>query len=82
MVWQRDNVKIIRYSEILENDTWNYYYLPDGKRTVITRCTYGHIGTLANHNISADGTVNPSVVCQHEGCSFHEFIKLEGFKGE
>jgi hypothetical protein len=75
-------MKIIPFSKTLENDTWNYYILPNGKRTVITRCTFGHIGTLSNHEICDDGTVRPSVVCQHEGCSFHEFIKLENYEGD
>jgi hypothetical protein len=33
-----------------------------------------------NHTISSDGTVTPSVVCSIEGCGFHDFIKLEGWK--
>jgi hypothetical protein len=30
-----------------------------------------------DHEIAKDGSVTPSVVCPHEGCSFHDFIKLE-----
>ena len=40
------------------------------------RCPRGHIGTLIDHEIAADGTVNPSVMCPHEGCDFHAVIRL------
>lgn len=29
-----------------------------------------------NHTITPDGTVQPSVVCNWPGCTFHDFIKL------
>jgi predicted RNA-binding Zn-ribbon protein involved in translation (DUF1610 family) len=28
------------------------------------------------HTIAEDGTVTPSMVCPHEGCCFHEFIRF------
>lgn len=40
------------------------------------------LGPGTNHTIAADGSVSPSVVCtgyRGEGCSFHEFVKLEGW---
>lgn len=48
-------------------------------RTALLACPNGHIGSLSDHDIAPDGTVSPSVVCPHEGCTFHEFIKLEGW---
>ena len=46
----------------------------------VFRCPTGHIGSLREHHqIAADGTVSPSVVCPHEGCTFHEFVKLENW---
>jgi hypothetical protein len=68
----------VPYDEKLINNSWHLYTLSDGRQLVETRCTNGHIGTLG-HNIAVDGTVSPSVVCQHEGCNFHEFIKLDGW---
>ena len=39
----------------------------------------GDLGTLAGHNIAADGTVTPSVLLSN--CGFHESgIKLLGWK--
>jgi hypothetical protein len=32
------------------------------------------------HTIAADGTVQPSMVCPHHGCTFHEFIRLDGWE--
>jgi hypothetical protein len=58
--------------------------------TVTVRCSRGHLSSLDSnfdrprrnhHVISDDGSVSPSVVCPHEGCDFHEFIKLEDWKG-
>ena len=31
------------------------------------------------HEITADGTVTPSLVCPMEGCSWHVHIKLDGW---
>lgn len=62
-------------------NSWWINRISNGSKQVITRCANGHIGSLDNHRISPDGTVSPSVVCQHEGCTFHEFIRLEDWKG-
>lgn len=42
-------------------------------------CPNGHTGSLASHDIAADGTVTPSVVCPHDGCPFHAWIRLAGW---
>ena len=73
---------IIPFDPELKNNTWNLYTSPNGKRTAITRCSNGHIGSLLNHTISNDGSVTPSVVCQHEGCNYHEYIKLDGWENK
>lgn len=36
------------------------------------------IGML-DHNVADGGTVTPSLDCPAEGCSFHEFVRLEGW---
>lgn len=35
--------------------------------------------TLENHGIQEDGRVNPSVVCPHAKCPYHEFAILENW---
>jgi len=42
-------------------------------------CSRGHVLTLGGHSIDADGTVMPSVVCPKPGCSFHTYVRLEGW---
>ena len=39
----------------------------------------GQLCSLTGHNIDDNGVVTPSVVCPHDGCSFHDFIQLEGW---
>jgi predicted RNA-binding Zn-ribbon protein involved in translation (DUF1610 family) len=39
----------------------------------------GKVELLTNHQIGKGGVVTPSVVCQTEGCNFHENIILEGW---
>ena len=56
--------------------TWRRVLL-DGKATAGMTCSNGHYGLIDEHEIAADGTVTPSVVCRHEGCAFHELIRLE-----
>ena len=70
-------LKFEKYS--VSPNTWWIETLSDGRKVIVTRCGRGHIGSLGNHEISADGTVSPSVVCQHEGCDYHEFIQLDGW---
>lgn len=43
-------------------------------------CPNRHYGSLMDHEIAADGTVSPSVVCPTEGCDFHEHVRLVGWE--
>lgn len=61
-------------------NTWARWEYQSGRVCVVTRCANGHIGSLDDHTIASDGTVSPSVVCQHEGCTYHEFIQLVGWE--
>lgn len=50
-------------------------------RTALMSCPEcGKICSLSQHIIQPDGTVTPSVVCPREGCTFHDYVKLEGWK--
>ncbi len=52
----------------------------DGGLTATLTCPdCGQFATL-DHDIKEDGTVHPSVVCPYDGCNFHDYIKLEGWK--
>ena len=46
------------------------------------RCPDGHIGSLGSHSIANDGVVTPSVICPHEGCTWHATIKLNNWTPE
>tara|TARA_Y100000310_G_scaffold250652_1_gene256942 strand:- start:63 stop:305 length:243 start_codon:yes stop_codon:yes gene_type:complete len=53
------------------------YVLKKGKvLTAFLSCPDGHRFVLANHRISSDGVVTPSVQCPAEGCGFHKLIRL------
>ncbi len=71
---------VAKYDPRLTPGTWQGATLPDGTRRALLACTRGHIASLSSHEIAADGTVTPSVVCPEDGCDFHEFVQLEGWK--
>lgn len=48
-------------------------------RSFIISCPKCGLEACANHSIEPNGDVNPSVVCPHDGCDFHEFVTLEGW---
>lgn len=50
-------------------------------RTAYVACPECHEAAgLHDHDIADDGTVSPSVVCPHPGCSWHVWIKLKDWK--
>lgn len=69
--------------------TWRYYKYQDNiltvenkkkelvKLLVIVDPNDHYLG-IVDHIINPDGIVTPSVVCPIKGCTFHDFIKLEG----
>ena len=59
--------------------TWKALRTSDGLTATFT-CPNGHMGSLSDHEILSDGSVHPSVLCTVDGCTFHEFIKLEGWQ--
>ncbi len=61
--------------------TWRPWdFGPQGKTAAFICPKCGNLAMLIDHKIAPDGTVTPSVVCPHEGCTFHEFIRLEGWE--
>ena len=51
-----------------------------GRSASFTCPICGNTGTLLDHAISPEGKVTPSVVCSFEGCVFHEFVRLAGWR--
>ncbi len=46
-------------------------------------CGLLNLGDAAPHGVRSDGTVYESVVCCHPPCTFHEYVRLEGWdRGE
>ena len=53
------------------------------QRTANVSCpTCGQVASLSGHSIAADGMVTPSLVCPYPGCTFHEYVKLEGWRAD
>lgn len=50
-------------------------------RSAVVRCPVcKECATLTAHEISEDGIVSPSLQCPHNDCTFHEFVRLEGWE--
>lgn len=61
--------------------TWKGLKLAEGGRSASFTCPECHqLASLTDHTIEADGRVTPSVVCPTDGCTFHQFIQLEGWQ--
>lgn len=53
----------------------------DGTRTALMSCPVcAGVASLSNHTIDEAGKVSPSLVCPFRGCSFHDYVTLEGWK--
>ena len=55
--------------------TWRKGAGPGGL-TALVSCSNGHIASLSDHEIAADGTVTPSLACPTDLCNFHESVRL------
>ncbi len=77
----RLSVESFPRSDRYDKGTWKGLRLAAGKCSAGFTCPRcGLTGSLADHEIRPDGTVSPSVVCPGEGCDFHAFIRLGGWK--
>jgi len=66
--------------------SWDYLtrgHLFEHDLALIT-CVNGHTLRMVAeiHRVQEDGTVWPSWVCVHPGCSFHAFIRLVGWNSK
>lgn len=61
--------------------TWRHWIYMKDQKTVAVICPSCHRALcLPNHRVSPDGSVRPSLVCTHAGCTFHEFVTLKDYK--
>jgi hypothetical protein len=50
------------------------------KRCAVCCPSCGHRSSLGHlHEIGVGGMVTPSYVCTHDGCTFHEYVVLDGY---
>lgn len=73
-------VKTFSQNNHYDPGTWKGLQRPVGRSASFTCPVCGQTGALTDHEIAEDGTVSPSVVCPRDGCTFHEYIKLEGWQ--
>jgi hypothetical protein len=59
--------------------TWFPLIADDQKTATVTCPDCGLQGTLESHKIHEDGRVSPSVNCPDPECSWHVWIRLEGW---
>jgi hypothetical protein len=60
--------------------TWKGLKIEAGRSASLTCPECENLAVLIDHEIKADGSVNPSVVCPTDGCKFHEFVILKDWK--
>ena len=64
---------------------WDYFWIgpePNKYYPLATcSCPNGHLASVSPriHSISGDGTLSPSYVCPRENCSFHDFVRFDGW---
>jgi hypothetical protein len=66
-------------SDPLDQGGWWPLGTPEGRSAVVRCPTCGECATLTDHTIAADGTVSSSLQCPHDGCTFHDHVRLEGW---
>lgn len=72
--------RVLSQSAGRERGTWRLWSFNGRLRVIVVCPSCGIEGTLV-HEVRTNGDVEPSMVCPHEGCSFHEFIQLEDWPG-
>lgn len=66
--------------------TWDYLNAHDGgpRDFAAVTCPKNHISRLTNatHTVDHDGNVSPSLRCMHDGCDFHDHVRLVGWDAD
>jgi hypothetical protein len=69
-----DPTSTLTHDENLD-DPLTWYLAASG--TVWMRCPRGHVARLhPEHEIGANGNVEPSVICPNEDCDWHRMVTL------
>lgn len=59
---------------------WGGWTGEPARRVPAIACpTCSRLFCLANHTLDAEGHASPSVVCPHEGCTFHVFLEVADY---
>jgi hypothetical protein len=59
--------------------TWWPWLAGESQRVTVWCGACGRSATI-DHDIAADGTVTPSLMCPYDGCGWHVFARLEGWQ--
>jgi len=66
--------------------TWDYLnpWAGGPRDLAMITCPNGHMTrmTASVHSVDHEGHVSPSYVCTATGCTFHEYVVLEGWNNE
>ncbi len=54
---------------------------PLGSKSVWVKCPGCNRKAQLDHEVDASGNVAPSLDCTNPDCSYHEFVRLEGWPG-
>jgi hypothetical protein len=69
----RDRLRVPRKDD---DYRWSVpWWKRSGNATLLIFC--GQHRSVLVHSVLPDGCVNPSVVCPHPGCAWHEFVSLK-----
>jgi len=60
-------------------DTMADHYNEHQELVITVQCPHGHSAWLRPGEVANDGEVSPLVRCPLESCSFHGYLKLEGW---
>jgi hypothetical protein len=73
-------MRVLPFSNECRPGTWKGGLIGGGRRIALVTCPdCGNSASLRGHTIRADGCVEPSLDCPHDSCTFHDWVKLEGW---
>ena len=70
-------IEVPRSRESFRKGTYRIVTTEAGNRHVLLCCPGCGAGGFLDHEIAADGTVTPSVVCPSGACDWHQMVRLK-----
>lgn len=65
---------------VIPREHWDFLADPHPvPRVECPLCKRGMLGPNAPHGIRSNGEVFQSVICANAGCTFHDYIRLDGW---